>query len=556
MINNTDNTTDTIAHGKPTSGTSILTLLKILGASSIGIFMFFVSFSWTDIGITALGNRNTIFVDHASTFLITEYRFFAVALVFILMIYGGLSPFFNGQFQIKPTLRFRIKVKKSFGSIGDAIFGSFKLVGLGLAIAYLIEVYVVAFLPEFMMEPKQMLPFLFEKLALSVGLLIPLGSIALTFLIGFGFLEIVGVLMERIMRPLFRTPGYSSVDAVTSFVGSYSVGLLITNRMYVTGKYSFRDAVITATGFSTVSATFMVIVANVLGLMAYWNFYFWSTFLVTFLVTTITAYIPPIRNMDATYKHVEVVNNTDSRLKQALDAGTQHFNQRPPLISMLWYNIKDGLAMSAVVAPSILAVGFLGMCIAKFTPLFDWLGYLLKPALLLAGMITGIEDATQSSGAFASGLAEMFLPSIFLVNADFAMKFIAGIASVSSILFFSGCIPCILATQIPVKVKDLVIIWLIRTSLSIIFSGLILAGAIQMGWIPDYQNTATTLEQQCKTNDGEACFQLGTLHSKGYIKPLEGQTKEASALTLLKKACDTNHIIACNTHTKMTNSFK
>ncbi len=150
----------------------------------------------------------------------------------------------------------------------------------------------------------------------------------------------------------------------------------------------------------------------------------------------------------------------------------------------------------------------------------------------------------------------MFLPSIFLVNADFAMKFIAGIASVSSILFFSGCIPCILATQIPVKVKDLVIIWLIRTSLSIIFSGLILAGAIQMGWIPDYQNTATTLEQQCKTNDGEACFQLGTLYSKGYIKPLEGQTKEASALTLLKKACDTNHTIACNSHTKMTNGFK
>lgn len=48
-----------------------------------------------------------------------------------------------------------------------------------------------------------------------------------------------------------------------------------------------REAVIIATGFSTVSAAFMIIVAKTLGLMAQWNFYFWSTLVITFIITAI-----------------------------------------------------------------------------------------------------------------------------------------------------------------------------------------------------------------------------------------------------------------------------
>ncbi len=467
----------------------LLTLFKILLSSSIGLFIFFVSFSWEDIGITTLGSKNTIFLDHISVLLIAKWHAASVFFVFLLMVYGGLSPFVQVSMTLKPRFSFNLSIKRKFNNQGEVIFGLFKLMGLCLAVAYLIELNGFSFLPAWMMESKQMLPFLFEKLALSVGILIPLGSIALTFLIGFGFLEIMGVLMERVMRPLFRTPGYSSVDAVTSFVGSYSIGLLITNRMYMLGKYSFRDAVITATGFSTVSATFMVIVANVLGLMSHWNLYFWSTFVVTFSVTAITAYLPPIRNMDASYKTTVMTHKTDSRFKQALCAGAAQYADRPPIMNMLSHNLKEGLAMSAVVAPSILAVGFVGMCIAQFTPLFEWLGYLLKPALWLSGLIIGDHDAMLNSGAYASGLAEMFLPSIFMVEANFGMKFMVGIVSVSSILFFSGCIPCILATQIPVKLKDLMIIWLLRTSLSILLASVILKFALYMEWVVDYKHT-------------------------------------------------------------------
>ena len=70
---------------------------------------------------------------------------------------------------------------------------------------------------------------------MPLSILIPVGAIALSLLVGYGLLEFVGVYMEPIMRPIFKTPGKSAVDAVASFVGSYSLGLLITNRVYKQG---------------------------------------------------------------------------------------------------------------------------------------------------------------------------------------------------------------------------------------------------------------------------------------------------------------------------------
>src|SRR5690625_6781183 len=83
---------------------------------------------------------------------------------------------------------------------------------------------------------------------------------------------------QPVMRPLFKTPGRSAIDAVASFVGSYSLGILITDRVYQQGGYTGREAAIVATGFSTVSAAFMVIVAKSLDLLLMWTTFFCASF--------------------------------------------------------------------------------------------------------------------------------------------------------------------------------------------------------------------------------------------------------------------------------------
>ena len=427
-----------------------LTIAKILFFSSIGIFLFFVP--------VTLNGKNTILLDHATTLLTGPLKPAAIAILVMLMAYGALSPFINGSYK---------------ESISNMVFSAAKVLGLILALMYLTNTA-----PAWAME-KDMLPFLFEKLALNVGILIPIGAVALTFLIGFGLLELLGVMMERLMRPLFRTPGASSIDAVASFVGSYSVGMLITNRLYIQGRYSLREAMIIATGFSTVSATFMIIVAKTLGIMDYWNFYFWSALIVTFCVTTITAYIPPLSlyNNDAPNPMPEAPKGEAWAFAKA--AGIKQYQSNPSLLSMMKVNLLDGIRMSSVVAPSILAIGFIGLMLSKFTPVFEWLGLVLKPFMWL----TGIEGLSQYSGQFASGLAEMFLPAILLKDADLAVRYIAAVTSISSVLFFSGSIPCMLATRIPMRFWHLLIIWLVRTVLSILLASIALRLGLAMGWL-------------------------------------------------------------------------
>ncbi|HHO5976742.1 TPA: YjiH family protein [Staphylococcus aureus] len=296
------------------------------------------------------------------------------------------------------------------------------------------------------------------------------GAIALSLLVGYGLLEFVGVYMEPIMRPIFKTPGKSAVDAVASFVGSYSLGLLITNRVYKQGMYNKREATIIATGFSTVSATFMIIVAKTLGLMPHWNLYFWITLVITFVVTAITAWLPPITNESTEYYNgqegEQEVAIEGSRLKTAYAEAMKQNALTPSLVKNVWDNFKDGLEMTVGILPSILSIGFLGLIVANYTPFIDWLGYIFYPFIY----IFPIADQAVLAKASAISIVEMFLPSLLVTKAAMSTKFVVGVVSVSAIIFFSALVPCILATEIKIPVWKLIIIWFLRVALSLLIT--------------------------------------------------------------------------------------
>jgi nucleoside recognition membrane protein YjiH len=427
-----------------------LALFRLIGYSLVGLVLFFVPFE--------IGGRSTILLDHAASALQLHARPLVIGLALLFMLYGAIEPWRSG----------------SWGRSGThTAFSVLKVVGLFVGVAYLFRVG-----PEAIYQPG-MLPFLFEKLVFSLALIVPLGALALVFLIGFGLLELVGVLMQPVMRPIWRTPGKSAIDAVASFVGSYSVGLLITDRMYQQGHYSVREAAIIATGFSTVSAPFMVIIAKTLGLMEQWNLYFWGAMLVTFSVTAVSARIYPLSRLPSESRSEAPLAPGASRLRSAWNAGMAQAASAPSLLSALRETFIDGLRMTAAILPSILAVGLLGLLAAKYTPLFDAVGLLLYPFTWLLGLTEPMEVAR----ALSSGLAEMFLPAMLLKDADALVRFVTAIVSVSSVLFLSASIPCVLATRIPLSLRDLLVVWLQRTVLSLVFSVPLAYLAQFLGWL-------------------------------------------------------------------------
>lgn len=423
------------AHGR-------LAWAKFLFCNLFGIFVFFITVPFR--------GAQTIPLDVLCTLageLLGQWQQWLVAGVCFA---GALLPFITGRWN---------------KSGADVVFTAFKLLGTALALMYLLGVG-----PREWLEEESLLPFLF-RLGQSLTILVPIGAIFLAFLTNYGLMEFVGVFVRPLMRRVWKTPGRSAIDAVASFVGSYSVALLITDELYQKGAYTKKEAAIIATGFSTVSSTFMITVAGTLGLMERWNFYFWSTLLITFTVTAITVRMFPLNRFPDDYREgVDPAPEqpvTENRFRTAVDTALTVAEGSGSILRNVRKTFLSGLKMACATVPSILSVGLLGMLLARHTPLFEMIGYLFYPFAALVQL----PEALTASQALATSIAEMYLPCAFVMDCSLATRYVVGVGCISELLFFSALIPCILSTRIPVRIPQMLFIWVERVMLSILLAG-------------------------------------------------------------------------------------
>lgn len=424
---------------------SSMDLLKFVLFAAFGIFMFFIP-------IVIGEGSSTIPIDHIVGFLKGIPNFGRIYAL-IIVILGAILPFVRKTWNKTTT---------------EIVFSMLKLLGIPLVI--------MAFLnrgPAFLMR-DDVIPFIYNSIVITVTMVVPVGSVFLAFLVNYGLMEFIGVFMQPVMKPIWKTPGRSAIDAVASFVGSYSLALLITDKVYQDGKYNGKEAAIIATGFSTVSATFMIVVARTLGIMDQWLLYFWLTLAITFIVTAITARIYPLSKKPTEYylnqpgdPEEQVVGN---RFQTALNEGMTAFKNSPTVIESVTDNLKNGINLALSIGPLLMSIGVLGIVIAEYTPVFDVIGYIFYPFTL----ITRVPEPLLAAKAVSLSIAEMFLPALLVTESHIITKFLIAIVSVSEILFFSASIPCIMATKIPLTIKDYFIIWIERVVLSILIAAPIL----------------------------------------------------------------------------------
>lgn len=410
--------------------------------SAIGIFAFFVPFT--------IGEKNTILLDHIVGWLQTTLGPALPYISLVMITAGAAYQFISGRWK-EDTARM--------------IFAF-----LNVLAVILCAMLAFGFGPSFLFD-ERLGPFILNKLVIPVGLLIPVGAVFLGLLVGFGLMEFIGVLVQRFMRPVYHTPGKSAVDAVASFLGSYSLGLLITNRIYRTGGYTAREASIIAAGFSTASATFMVVVARTLDLMDIWGIYFAVTLVVCFLVTVVIVRIPPLSTIPDDYAPGAEPQPEEKAqgnvVKAAWKEAMAFLAQADSLPRTIWRNFKDGLLMTIQVIPGIMAVGIIGLALAFYTPVFKIIGVVFYPI----AWIMQIPDPWLASEAFAIGLSELFLPATLVAGHESEiLRFTVGVVSISQVFFFSSMIPAVLATDIPLPIGRMVIIWFQRVVLSIILT--------------------------------------------------------------------------------------
>lgn len=144
---------------------------------------------------------------------------------------------------------------------------------------------------------------------LFAGLFLPL-------LMNFGLLDLFGTLMTKVMRPLFRLPGRSSIDCLASWVGDGTIGVLLTSKQYEDGYYTKRESVIIGTTFSVVSITFTLVVISQVGLGHLFVPFYLTVLAAGLVASLIMPRIPPLSRVPDTY-----INDADGDMEEKIPDG-------------------------------------------------------------------------------------------------------------------------------------------------------------------------------------------------------------------------------------------
>lgn len=417
-------------------------MIRFVLCSGIGIFVFFVR-------IPILGTSG-ILVDHLIGWLKSFLRDY----------YLYLIPLLSG---ISVIRHIRKKNEKQTGT--DIFFFVQAVLGLALCILML-----TGLLPE---ELTAMAGSAVDATG-NILCAIFLTAFFIPFLTEYGLVDFAGVLCRPMMRRLFHTPGSSAVIGVSAFLGNYSMGHVISRQMYEEGRFTEKEAVIVATGFSTCSIGLMINLVNYLDLMRYWGLYVFSVLFVTFVTTMLTARIYPIRSKKDTYKE-GVVPVTEPRERmgrfgKALEAGVEKAQKAPSLRRSVGGILKKIFPILCEITGTSVFIIPLGIALAQYTHVFTFLG---TPFQLLLNLL-GVDGADALYGAKTLGISilEPVLAGVVSENmvSSMVVKWVIGVVPYSAIIFFAGFVPSLWKSGISCKIYELLLIWLERVAVGVVLT--------------------------------------------------------------------------------------
>lgn len=299
---------------------------------------------------------------------------------------------------------------------------------------------------------------------LFAGLFLPL-------LLNFGLLEFFGSLLTKIMRPVFKLPGRSSIDCITSWLGDGTLGIMLTNKQYEDGFYTEREAATISTTFSAVSITFSLVVINTVGLgNMFVPFYLTVTF-AGIVAAVIVPRIYPLSKKKDTYYNSKT-NKIDESIPEgytSLSWGYEQAITKARKNSSIKEFFADGaknvLDMWVGVLPVVMCMATIALIIATYTPLFKILGVPFIPILQLLQ----VPEAVQASQTLVVGFADMLLPSVVAsttITSEMT-RFIVAAVSVTQLVYMSEVGGVLLGSKIPVNIKELIIIFVERTLITL-----------------------------------------------------------------------------------------
>jgi nucleoside recognition membrane protein YjiH len=316
-----------------------------------------------------------------------------------------------------------------------------------------------------LLDPAEGLVTFLFTIFVFAGLLLPL-------LMNFGLLEFFGTMMVKIMRPLFKLPGRSSIDALASWVGDGTIGVLLTDKQYQEGHYTKRESAIIATTFSVVSITFSIVIIGTVGLSEYFLPFYGTVILTGLILAFIMPRIYPLSRKKQEYADGRPFTGEEEKVPPGYNSfthGIENALAKAHANRDIGKAVKDGMKnvidMWIGVIPVVMAFGTLALIIAEYTSFFQIVGKPFEPYLALLQ----IPESAEAAPLMIVGFADMFLPSILAagtVTSEVTL-FTVAVISVVQLIYMSEVGGLILGSKIPVNFFELLVIFLLRTVIAL-----------------------------------------------------------------------------------------
>ena len=272
------------------------------------------------------------------------------------------------------------------------------------------------------------------------------------------------------MKTLFLVPGRAAVDTLSSWLGDATLGIMITNTQYKQGFYNKKESCIIAVCFSLVSLPFSTVIADQLGFMNKFVPFYLTVCAASLVCAIILPRIYPLCKIkNETFNNVpyqeEQVSEEGGLVKQGLLNAITRAENAPTLNTIVVNGFKNIVDIYISLIPLVLAWGTISLALAEFTPVFTWISY---PVILILELLK-IPNAAQAAPAVLVGFTDMFIPSVMVSGEGFAeiTKFVIGALSISQLVYMTETGAVILKSDIPLNLKDLMVIFLVRTAISL-----------------------------------------------------------------------------------------
>lgn len=308
------------------------------------------------------------------------------------------------------------------------------------------------------------------KVASNVFLTILIAGSSVILILKSGVVEFVSILVEPLIKYIFKLPGEAAIDIISSFVSSSSVGVYIASKHYEENIFTLREASALVTNFCLISIGYIAVLATLAGISEYYNLIVVSAFFLVMLIAIIMIRIWPISNIENSY-HNKIIKNREyknynsfnERFLDALSIASQKSDEFT--IDNFISNFKNSFNFARKTISIMVTLVSSVLLLVYYTDFFQIISIPIIPIL----DFFRVPNANIVAQSVMIGIVEISLPSILIggTGVDAASRFFVVLLSICQVIFFSECGNAILSSKIKISAFKLVLIFLMRTFIAI-----------------------------------------------------------------------------------------